>query len=679
MKLKYTGGKRSIMESRSLFQPIKIGKMEVKNKISMAPMGAFGLVDNEGCYNQRAVDYYVERAKGGTGLIITSITKVENELDKVVPGIIPVISINPGRFLMTSSEMAERVHAYNSKIFLQLTMGFGRSGAPGTLLTSQPVSASDIPNYWDPTVTCRALTTSEVEWIVEKFVEGAEIARQAGFDGVEIHAVHEGDLLDQFTLSIFNRRTDKYGGDLRGRLQLPIEIVRGIKDEVGGDFPVGLRYSVKSCIKDWRKGGLPGEEYVEKGRDLKEGIEAAKILEAAGYDELNTDLGTYDAWYWSHPPLYQKDGLYLPYTKELKKAVSIPVIAAGKLGNPDLAEKALEDGAADMIGLGRPLLCDAYWPKKVLKNHPERIRPCIGCHTGCLGRGFEGKPLCCTVNPAAGRERYYEIKPVCKPRKVMVVGGGISGMEAARIAAMRGHDVTLYESTDKLGGEVIPGSVPDFKIDDRRLLDWYRNEMKELEIKIVFNTEVTEDMVERESPDVVIVATGAKDIKLNLPGMGGSRTATAVEILNGTKQVGENVLVVGGGLVGCETALYLAKQGKRVTVVEARDTILNAGKPIPHMNKIMLVDLLKKYNVKIITGNSLLEVTERGALLIDSSFRKQDVSADSVVIAVGFKPDRELYNKLNGKMADLYLVGDAYETANIMDAIWSGNEIGLNC
>ncbi|NLU09058.1 FAD-dependent oxidoreductase [uncultured Clostridium sp.] len=667
------------MESRSLFQPIKIGKMEVKNKISMAPMGAFGLVDNEGCYNQRAVDYYVERAKGGTGLIITSITKVENELDKVVPGIIPVISINPGRFLMTSSEMAERVHAYDSKIFLQLTMGFGRSGAPGTLLTSQPVSASDIPNYWDPTVTCRALTTSEVEWIVEKFVEGAEIARQAGFDGVEIHAVHEGYLLDQFTLSIFNRRTDKYGGDLRGRLQLPIEIVRGIKDEVGGDFPVGLRYSVKSCIKDWRKGGLPGEEYVEKGRDLKEGIEAAKILEAAGYDELNTDLGTYDAWYWSHPPLYQKDGLYLPYTKELKKAVSIPVIAAGKLGNPDLAEKALEDGAADMIGLGRPLLCDAYWPKKVLKNHPERIRPCIGCHTGCLGRGFEGKPLCCTVNPAAGRERYYEIKPVCKPRKVMVVGGGISGMEAARIAAMRGHDVTLYESTDKLGGEVIPGSVPDFKIDDRRLLDWYRNEMKELEIKIVFNTEVTEDMVERESPDVVIVATGAKDIKLNLPGMGGSRTATAVEILNGTKQVGENVLVVGGGLVGCETALYLAKQGKRVTVVEARDTILNAGKPIPHMNKIMLVDLLKKYNVKIITGNSLLEVTERGALLIDSSFRKQDVSADSVVIAVGFKPDRELYNKLNGKMADLYLVGDAYETANIMDAIWSGNEIGLNC
>ncbi|OBR91097.1 MULTISPECIES: FAD-dependent oxidoreductase [Clostridium] len=667
------------MKNESLFQPIKIGKMEVKNKISMAPMGAFGLVDNEGCYNQRAIDYYVERAKGGTGLIITSITKVENELDKVVPGIIPVISINPGRFLMTSSEMTERVHAYGAKIFLQLTMGFGRSGAPGTLLTSQPVSASDIPNYWDPTVTCRALTTSEVEWIVSKFIEGADIAQKAGFDGVEIHAVHEGYLLDQFTLSIFNRRTDKYGGDLRGRLQLPIEIVQGIKARLGDDFPVGLRYSVKSCIKDWRQGGLPDEDYVEKGRDLKEGLNAAKILEAAGYDELNTDVGTYDAWYWSHPPIYQKNGLYLPYTKELKKVVKIPVIVAGKLGIPEDAEKALDDEAADMVGLGRPLLADPYWPKKVLSNNSERIRPCIGCHTGCLGRGFEGKPLSCTVNPAVGRERYYEIKPTLTPKKVMVVGGGVAGMEAARIIKMRGHDVTIYEGTDKLGGVIIPGSVPDFKVDDRRLIDWYKNEIKELEVKVNFNTKVTEELVEKEKPDVVIIATGAKEIKINVPGIEKDKVITAVELLNGTKKVGNNVLIVGGGLVGCEAALYLAKQGKNVTIVEAKDTILSAGKPIPHMNKIMLIDLLNMYNVKTITSNSLLEVTDKGAVLINNKFKKQEVSADTVAIAVGFKSDRELYNKLNGKITDLYLIGDAYQAANIMDAIWSANEIALNC
>ncbi|MFL0196636.1 FAD-dependent oxidoreductase [Clostridium sp. WILCCON 0269] len=667
------------MKNKSLFEPIRIGKMEVKNKISMAPMGAFGLVDNECCFNQRAVDYYVERAKGGTGLIITSVVKVENELDKVLTGVLPITSINPGRFIMTSSEMTERVHAYGAKIFLQLSMGFGRSGAPGGLLTSQPVSASDIPNYWDPTVTCRALTTSEVEWIVEKFAEGARIAQKAGFDGVEIHAVHEGYLLDQFTLSIFNRRTDKYGGDLRGRLQLPIEIVQAIKAEVGDDFPVSLRYSVKSCIKDWGQGGLPDEDYVERGRDLEEGIEGAKILESSGYDAFNADLGTYDAWYWAHPPLYQKDGLYLPYTKELKKSVKIPVIVAGKLGVPAMAKEALEDGAADMIALGRPLLCDAYWPKKVLEDHPEKIRPCIGCYTGCMGRGFEGKPLSCTVNPAAGRERYYEVKSAPVSKNVMIVGGGVAGMEAARIAAMKGHKVTIYEVTKELGGQVIPGSVPDFKLDDRRLLDWYRNEMEELKIKIVLDEKVTQNIVEKETPDIVIIATGAKDIKLDLPGIEKDKVATAVEILKSNKQVGENVLMVGGGLVGCETALYLANKGKKVTIIEAKDSILKASRPVPHMNKTMLVDLLKNSGVKIVTESSLLEVTDEGAVIIDNKFQKQSILADTVVIAVGFRAGRELYNELKDKIVELYLVGDAYESANIMNAIWSANEIALNC
>ena len=664
---------------KSLFQPMKIGKLEVKNRLSMAPMGAFGLVDNEGCYNQRAIDYYVERAKGGVGLIITSITKVENELDKIVPGILPCISTNPARFGLTASEMAERVHAYGTKIFLQLTMGFGRSGVPGALIIGRPVSASAIPNYWNPEVTCRELKTEEVEWIVEKFAEGAQIARHAGFDGVEIHAVHEGYLLDQFTLEVFNKRTDKYGGDLRGRLTLPIEIVQAIKKRVGYDYPVGLRYSVKSSIKGIRQGGLPDEDYVDLGRDLDEGINAAKILEEAGYDELNTDVGTYDAWYWSHPPIYQKHGLYLPYTKELKKAVKIPVIVAGKLDIPEQAEKALTNGEADMIGLGRPLLADPYWPKKVFENKYDRIRPCIGCHVGCLGRGFEGKPLSCAVNPAVGRERYYEIKRAPVFKRIMVVGGGIAGMEAARIATMRGHKVTIYEKSDKLGGVVIPGSTPDFKLDDKRLLEWYKNEIKVLNIDVKFNAEVTEELVEKEKPDIVIIATGAKEIKLNIPGIEKNKVATAVDILNDINKAGKKVVVVGGGLVGCETALYLAQHGRSVTIVEAQKDILTAGKPMPHMNRIMLIDLLKKYGVNIITGSSLLEVTDEGATLIDAGYKRKTLPADTVVIAVGYRSDRELYKKLCGKIADLYIIGDAYEAVNIMDAIWSANEIGLNC
>jgi 2-enoate reductase len=669
------------MMYESLFQPMKIGKLEVKNRISMAPMGAFGLVDNEGCYSQRAIDYYVERAKGGTGLIITSITKVENKLDKVVSGIIPVVSENPGRFLMTSAEMTERVHAYGAKIFLQLTMGFGRSGVPGALLTAPPVSASNIPNYWKPSVTCNELTTAQVEWIVQQFIESADIAKKAGFDGVEIHAVHEGYLLDQFTLALFNRRTDKYGGDLKGRLTLPIEIVQGIKKRCGKDYPVGVRYSVKSCIKDWRQGGLPDEDYVEKGRDLEEGIEAAKILEAAGYDELNTDMGTYDAWYWSHPPIYQKEGLYLPYTKKLKQAVNIPVIVAGKLGVPETAEKALDEDAADMIGLGRPLLTDPFWPKKVLNHQVEQIRPCIGCHVGCLGRGFEGKPLSCAVNPACGRERYYEPKPACKAKKVMIVGGGVAGMEAARMATLRGHQVTLYEKSEALGGQIIPASTPDFKIDDRRLIAWYENEMKRLNIAIVYGTEVDEALVNKEAPEVVIIATGAHEVHLNLPGADKDKVTSSVAILGGKKQAGDNVLIVGGGLVGCETALYLAQKGKKVTIVEAQDKILSngGGKPIPHMNKIMLIDLLNKFDVAAITNSSLTEVTDEGAVLTNTHFSRQAVTADTVVISVGFKPDQKLYHELNGKVPDLYLIGDAYQAANIMNAVWSGNEIGMNC
>lgn len=665
----------------SLFQPIKIGSVDIKNRVSMAPMGAFGLVDNEGCYNQRAIDYYVERAKGGTGLIITSITKVENKLDRVVSGVIPVVSENPGRFLMTSAEMTERVHAYGAKIFLQLTMGFGRSGVPGTLLTAPPVSASAIPNYWKPSVTCNELTTAQVEWIVQQFINSADIAKQAGFDGVEIHAVHEGYLLDQFALALFNRRTDKYGGDLRGRLTLPIEIVGGIKARCGNDFPVGLRFSVKSCIKDWRQGGLPGEHYEEKGRDLAEGIEAAKILEAAGYDELNTDLGSYDAWYWSHPPIYQKEGLYLPYTKKLKEAVHIPVIVAGKLGVPKMAEHALEEGAADMVGLARPLLTDPFWVKKVEHHHEEQIRPCIGCHAGCLGRGFEGKPLSCAVNPACGRERYEVPQPAYRAKTVMVIGGGVAGMEAARIAAIRGHHVTIYEQGRQLGGQMIPASAPAFKVDDRRLIAWYENELQRLAIPIVYDTEVTKAVVAKEHPEVVIVATGAQEVRLNLPGTDRDKVATSIEIFTDSKKAGDRVIIVGGGLVGCETALYLAKQGKQVTIVEAKRRILEngGGKPIPHMNKIMLIDLLKQNNVEIITGSSLGEVTDAGAVLIDQNFRRRSIEADTIVVAVGFKPNHRLYDELSGSVPDLYLIGDAGRVGNIMNAIWTGNEIGMNC
>ncbi|AOQ25019.1 Cinnamate reductase [Moorella thermoacetica] len=658
-----------------LFEPIKIGKVEIKNKIAMAPMGVLGLATQDGCFSKRVVDYYVERAKGGTGLIITSVTKVDNEIERFKAGAVPVATVNPLHFIATAGELTERVHAYGTKIFLQLGMGFGRVAAP-ILLESQPVAPSAIPNFWDPSITCRELTTAEVETLVQRASEAAEIAVEAGFDGVEIHAMHEGYLLDQFTIALFNRRGDKYGGALEDRLTFPIEIVRAIKDRVGKDFPVVLRFSIKNYIKDWRQGGLPGENFQEKGRDVEEALAAAKILEGAGYDGFDADAGSYDAWYWAHPPVYQKHGCYLPLTQRLKEVVKVPVIVAGRLEIPELAEEALVKGQADMIAIGRGLLTDPYWVNKVMTGRSKNIRPCIGCHDGCLGRGFLGRPLSCTVNPACGREEEYAIDRAPEAKQVMVIGGGVAGMEAARVAALRGHRVSLYEKSDRLGGHVVEAAVPDFKADDGRLLEWYKTELGELQVEIHLNQEVTPDFVQQQNPDAVIVATGSTPAIPDIAGINKDKVTTVSDLLLGKKQAGGRVVIIGGGLAGCETALWLAQQGKDVTIIEILDDLMRAGIPVPYMNRMMLLDLLKMNGVKWLTETSVLEVTDDGVTLISKTYQRSTLPADTVILAVGFAADQRLYNALRDKIPNLYLIGDSREPRNILAAIWEGYEVG---
>ncbi|MDN5348512.1 MAG: 2-enoate reductase [Clostridia bacterium] len=660
-----------------LFEPIKIGKLEIKNRIAMAPMGVLGLVTQDGCFSQRAVDYYIERARGGAGLIITSVTKIENEIEPLKPGLVPNISVNPFRFIATAGELTERVHAYNTKIFLQLTMGFGRVASP-VMLVGQPVAPSAIPNFWEPAITCRELTTKEVETLVKRAGEAAEIAIEAGFDGLEIHAMHEGYLLDQFTIALFNRRTDKYGGDLRGRLTFPIEIVQEIKKRAGKDFPVLLRFSIKNFIKDWRQGGLPGEEFVEKGRDVGEALAAARTLEEAGYDAFDADAGSYDAWYWAHPPVYQEHGCYLPLAQKLKEVSKVPVIVAGRMEVPELAEQALAEGKADMIAIGRGLLTDAEWANKVMTGRVDRIRPCIGCHDGCLGRGFLGRPLSCAVNPACGREKEYGLERANSPRKVMIIGGGVAGMEAARVAGLRGHQVALYEKSRQLGGHVIAAAVPEFKKDDARLLEWYKTELQELKVEINLNIEVSPDLVREKKPDAVIVATGSKPIIPDVPGIDKAKVSTATDILLGKKQAGATVAIIGGGLVGCETALWLARQGKKAIIIEILDDLMRSGIPVPYMNRIMLLEMLRFKGVEWRTGTGLLEVTDQGVIIIDKSLRKTNLPADTVVLAVGFKPEQGLYRSLMGEIPELYLIGDSRKPRNIMGAIWDAYEVARN-
>lgn len=657
-----------------LFEPLKIGKVEIPNRYSMAPMGPVGFATEEGAFNQAGIDYYVERARGGTGLIITGICNVENEIEPLKRPCIPCVTMSPFHFIQSATILTERVHAYGSKIFLQLTAGFGRAGIPN-LIAGKAVAPSEQENRWDPNLIHRELTIEEIKTYIEKFIESAEIAKKAGFDGVEIHAVHEGYLLDQFTIAFYNKRKDEFGGSLENRLRFPTEIVKGIKKACGEGFPVSLRYSLKSMMKGLRQGALPGEDFVELGRDYEEGLEAAKLLVKAGYDSLNVDVGTYDSWYWNHPPMYFEDGLYRKFGKMLKEVIEVPIILAGRMDDPDIALSALENGEADSISLGRPLLADPYIVKKIRLNKIDDIRPCLSCHEGCMGRIAKVGAISCAVNPACGREVTYGISKAENSKKVLIIGGGVAGLEFARVSALRGHKVDLYEKSDKLGGNLIPGGAPNFKRNDHKLVKWYEKAIKDAGVRIFMNSEIKKENINRNNYDVVVIATGSTPIILNIPGVNNENVVTADKVLLSPELAGEEVTVVGAGLVGCETALYLTKMGKKVKIVEVSKEILGGEHSMPFMNYDMLKDLLAFENVEIKTETSIEEIKENIALVKTKGGKIEEIKSDTVILAVGYKPDRKLYNELKMKFEDIYLLGDAREVHNIMYAIWDAYEV----
>lgn len=654
-----------------LFTPIKIGSVTIKNRFAMAPMGPLGLGDAQGGWNERGKEYYTRRAKGGTGLIITGVTFVDNEIEEHSMPNCPSPTYNPVQFIRTSREMTERIHAYGAKIFLQMSGGFGRVTIPTNLGEFPPVAPSPIQHRWLDK-TCRELTVAEIKTIVKAFGDGAYNAKRAGFDGCQIHAVHEGYLIDQFAISLFNHRRDEYGGSLENRLRFAKEIVEEIKKRCGNDFPVTLRYSPKSFIKGLRDGALPGEEFEEKGRDLDEGIEAAKLLVSYGYDALDVDVGSYDSWWWSHPPMYQKKGLYRPYAKLMKETVNVPIICAGRMDNPDMALEALENNETDMISLGRPLLADPDYVNKLRYNDLLAIRPCISCHEGCMGRIQEYSILNCAVNPQACREKDMAYRPITKAKKVMIVGGGVAGLEAARVLSLRGHQPVLFEKTAQLGGNLIPGGAPDFKEDDIALVNWYKHTLEKQNVEIHYQTKVTKEMVMNSNYDSVIIATGSKPKIFDLGNK--DKTFTAQEVLTASPDLKDHVTVIGGGLVGCETALYLAKKGKQVTIVEALDKLLAVNGPLCHANSEMLERLIPFNHINVIT-NARADSFKDNILTLSNG---QTIETDSVVLAVGYQEENSLYQELQFEIPELYILGDAKNVANIMYAIWDAYEVANN-
>ncbi|PKM93230.1 MAG: 2-enoate reductase [Firmicutes bacterium HGW-Firmicutes-1] len=652
---------------QKLFEPLKVGQLTLKNRIAMAPLGMIAMSDPCGGFSENAQEYYIERAKGGTGLIITGVTNVN--YNEFVPLVMPCATYQPLMFAKSCAPMNERIHAYDSKIFLQLTAGFGRVIIPH--LMEKGIAPSKQENRWDPSIIHRAMTVDEIKELIASFVASAVVAKESKFDGVEIHAVHEGYLLDQFAISLYNKRTDEYGGDLLGRLKITTDIVKGIKAACGEDFPVSLRYSLKSFVKEIRKGALPGEDFIEKGKDIEEGIEAAKILVKAGYDLLNVDAGTYDSWYWSHPPMYFEKGMYREFGKILKENVNVPIILAGRMDNPEMACEALGT-SCDIIGYGRPLLADPYLPEKIRTEKLEDIRPCLSCQQGCLDRLAHGLPLSCAVNPACGREKSLAIIPAVDKKNVLIIGGGLSGMETARVCAMRGHQVTLVEKGDQLGGNIIVGSVPDFKKDDRALLKWYTVQLEKLPVDIKLNFRADKKMIEKSNADVVIFATGSKPIKLDLGNK--NNIYTADEILKDNKKAGDNIVFVGGGLVGCETALWLRQQGKNVAIVEAKPQILGGGEDMCFANYDMLKDLLVFNEVEVYRNSSIKTIMD-DSVLVETPNGEKEIKADTVIVAVGYSSQKDLYDTMVGSNKIVYNVGDSRNVHNIMYAIWDANQI----
>lgn len=675
-----------------LFTPWKIGNVEIKNRIVMTSMGGtslFGWMEPNH-FDKEAARFLLERARNNAGLIL--------------PGIAPIRDILLGKWLYQGQgkfrelkAFMEEFHKTDCKLFVQLTAGFGRSLAINDIMIKalhnkalatvmKPVldvsyltaSASATPNRWEESCISRPLTQKEIHEMVEAFAKTAQLCMDAGVDGIEVHAVHEGYLLDQFTMKYTNQRTDEYGGSFENRYRFPVEIVKAIKAACGKDFPVSLRYSVVSKTKGFGQGALPGETYTEVGRDMEESKKAARYLQEAGYDMLNCDNGTYDAWYWAHPAPYMPQNCNLAEAEHIKKFVDIPVVCAGRM-EPEVGARAVAEGRIDGVGIARQFLADPEWITKLMAGDLESIRPCICCHNACFNMAhYKGvgndQTLAdnagmarCALNPETMQSTRYKIEVTQQPKTVAVVGGGIGGMEAARVLALRGHRVTLYEQSDRLGGVFIAAAAPSFKEKDRELIRWYEKQMRELPIRVELNRKIAD--VSTLNADEVIIATGSKARRLPVKGV--EKSIEACDYLLGRKPVGDRVILIGGGLTGCEIALDLYLKGKTPVIVEMKNDLI-AVKGVCLANSSYLRDFFALHQVEVHLNTRLTEVTDRGVLVQNEKGEAFEIPGDTVLLSAGYVP-----TPLTPAGKHIHLVGDCNGVGNLRTVIWRAWDVAM--
>lgn len=638
----------------TLFEEVNIGGVVLKNRLAVAPMGH--VHDEDGGVSEQQKAYLVERAKGGFGLIYPSAHTVIEKYEH---------PHSSGNFLCMFShakrlaQLVEEVHQYGAKFAIQLTPGYGRVniGAPGT---TEHVSASENTAYYHPETLCRALTVSEIHEMVAAMGRGAMLAKKAGVDVIEIHA-YGGYLIDQFMSKIWNRRDDEYGGSLENRMRFFRECTEAVRNAVGEDYPISVKFTPVHEI--------PG------GRTFDdEGIEIAKIIEKMGFAFLHVDYGCYERWNLAIPGAYQKAGTQLHVSERLREAgITMPFLVQGKLNDPGMAEQVVSSGLAQVVALGHQSLADPYWPRKVKNGNVDDILFCCGClecqnnSYGVIRRGS------CAINPKTAMEREYEIKPPRKKRKILVIGGGPGGMSTACLAAQQGHDVELWEKTSRLGGNMNAAGGPDFKFDVRRYNDNLQKQLVKSGAKVRMMKTATKAAIDEFNPEVVIIAAGAHPVMPPIPGIDNDGVMEALDLLSNKRETGNRVVVLGGGEVGCEAALYLEHQGKKVTIVEMQDKLLATALMAPNGRK-GLEDMLADSTIVYRTNTKLSEILP-GKVVVCGKGESEEILCDNVVIAVGFRAEHSLADSLKDSAYKVFTIGDYNTPRKIYYAVHEGYHI----
>ena len=633
-----------------LWRPIDINKCRIRNRISMSGMGTFTPTTVDQVETESGLRYYEERAKGGIGLIHTGAYFID---EKTAQGG-RTLDFSTDKSIPSGTQLTERVHRWGAKIFAQLSCGTGRNGMP-QIGERVPISSSENPSFYNPDMICRALTIDEIEEMMEHWKVAAQNAVYMGFDGIQIHA-HAGYLMDQFMSEIWNHRTDKYGGSFENRCRFTMETVDAIRSVVGPDFPITYRISL-----DHR---FPG------GRTIEESMKILDVLDKCGIDAFDIDAACYETMDYIFPTRYTGEACMAYVCEEARKHLTKPIINTGN-HSMESAVALLESGNADIAQFGRQSIADPQFANKLREGRREDVRPCIVCNEECIGRIF-GRltQLSCTVNPSVGFETAMEVKPVSKPTNVVVIGGGPGGLEAARCAAERGCSVTLYEKGDKIGGTFLTIATGDFKWRIPQLIEWYGVQLKKLGVKVVLNAEIKADDPVLKSADAIFVATGSKSFMPNIPGIDNKKVVDVVDIHKNGMPEGERVVICGGGLSACDTAIeYGAKGGRKFTIVEMLPQLAS---DVMVVNKISIDRLLNGYGVEQLTGTKVIGIPDEG-VEVEHEGEKRVIPADVIVAAFGRGRSLELADAVQNEYpTKTVIIGDCMKPAKAGNAIREG-------